>query len=62
MIPVKSEERREKSSISHHTSAISHLLKWVFAVICAVGVLIITIKVRDERRLRADGGSKRAEG
>lgn len=53
-ILVKSEERRVKSSISHHTSAISHLLKWVFAVICAVGVLIITIKVRDERGLKAE--------
>ena len=49
-ILVKSEERRVKSSISHHTSAISHLLKWVFAVICAVGVLIITIKVRGEEK------------
>ena len=54
-ILVKSEERRVKSSISHHTSALIHLLKWVFAVICAIVVLIITIKVRDERRLRAEG-------
>ena len=47
-ILVKSEERRVKSSISHHTSAISHLLKWIFAVICAVGVLIIVIKLKVE--------------
>jgi len=45
-ILVKSEERRVKSSISHHTSAISHLLKWVFAVICAVGVLIIVVRMK----------------
>ena len=44
-ILVKSEERRVKSSISHHTSAISHLLKWIFAVICAVGVLVIVVKL-----------------
>ena len=35
-------------SISHHTSAISHLLKWVFAVICAIVVLIIVVKVKVE--------------
>ena len=32
-------------SLSHHTSAISHLLKWIFAVICAVGVLVIVVKL-----------------
>ena len=45
-ILVKSEERRVKSSISHHTSAISHLLKWVFAVICAIVVLIIVVRMK----------------
>ena len=40
---------RDAANISHHTSAISHLLKWVLAVICAVGVLIIVIKVKGER-------------
>ena len=45
-ILVKSEERRVKSSISHHTSAISHLLKWIFAVICAVGVLIMVVRMK----------------
>ena len=33
-------------SLSHHTSAISHLLKWIFAVICAVGVLVIVVKMK----------------
>ena len=33
-------------SLSHHTSAISHLLKWIFAVICAVGVLVIVVKLK----------------
>ena len=39
---------RDAANISHHTSAISHLLKWVLAVICAVGVLIIVIKLKVE--------------
>ena len=33
-------------SLSHHTSTISHLLKWIFAVICAVGVLVIVVKLK----------------
>ena len=37
---------RDAANISHHTSAISHLLKWIFAVICAVVVLIMVIKVK----------------
>ena len=45
-ILVKSEERRVKSSISHHTSAISHLLKWILAVICAIVVLIIVVRMK----------------
>lgn len=36
---------RDAENISHHTSAISLLLKWVFAVICAVGVLIMVVKL-----------------
>ena len=50
-ILVKSEERRVKSSISHHTSAISHLLKWIFAVICAIVVLIIVVRMKASRWL-----------
>ena len=45
-ILVKSEERRVKSSISYHTSAISHLLKWILAVICAIVVLIIVVRMK----------------
>ena len=48
---VKSEELRVKSSLNHHTSAISHLLKWIFAVICAVGVLVIVVVKLFLRRL-----------
>jgi hypothetical protein len=33
-------------SLSHHTSTLSHLLKWIFAVICAVGVLVIVVKLK----------------
>ena len=44
-ILVKSEERRVKSSISHHTSAISHLLKWIFWIIIGLIALIITAKL-----------------
>ena len=33
-------------SLSHHTSTISHLLKWIFAVICAIVVLIIVVKLK----------------
>ena len=42
---------RDAANISHHTSAISHLLKWIFAVICAIIVLIITIKICLRRSL-----------
>lgn len=37
---------RDAANISHQTSSISHLLKWMFAVICAVGVLIMVVKVK----------------
>lgn len=37
---------RDAANISHHTSAISHLLKWIFAVICAVGVLIMVARIK----------------
>ena len=47
-ILVKSEERRVQSSISHHTSAISRLLKWIFAVICAIVVLTIVVRMKAE--------------
>ena len=43
---VKSEELRVKSSLSHHTSAISHLLKWIFWIVVAVIVLIGIVKFR----------------
>ena len=33
-------------SLSHHTSTLSHLFKWIFAVICAVGVLVIVVKLK----------------
>ena len=35
----------KEANVSHQTSSISHLLKWIFAVICAIIVLIITVKV-----------------
>ena len=35
----------KEANISHQTSAISHLLKWIFAIICAIIVLVITVKV-----------------
>lgn len=37
---------RDAENISHHTSAISHLLKWVFAVICAIVVLIMVVRMK----------------
>lgn len=42
---------REAANISHQTSSISHLLKWIFAVICAIIVLVITIKIWSRRSL-----------
>ena len=33
-------------SLNPRPSSISHLLKWMFAVICAVGVLIMVVKVK----------------
>ena len=41
---VKSEERRVKSSISHHTSAISHLLKCRFWILVAGIVLVVVLR------------------
>ena len=43
---VKSEELRVKSSLSHHTSAISLTLKWIFWIICSSVALIIVIKLK----------------
>jgi len=43
-ILVKSEERRVKSSISHHTSAISHLLKWFLGILVAGIVLVVVLR------------------
>ena len=42
---------REAANISHQTSAISHLLKWIFWILCAIIVLIITIKIWSRRSL-----------
>jgi hypothetical protein len=42
---------RDAANISHHTSAISHLLKWIFALICAIVVLIIVIRIGLRRSL-----------
>ena len=49
-------ERRDsvdvkEANISHQTSSISHLLKWIFAVLCAIIVLIIVIKLVLRRSL-----------
>ena len=35
-------------SLSHHTSTLSHLLKWIFWIICAIVVLIIVVKLKIE--------------
>ena len=42
---------REAANISHHTSSISHLLKWIFWILCAIIVLIIIIKIWSRRSL-----------
>ena len=42
---------REAANISHQTSSISHLLKWIFWILCAIIVLIITIKIWSRRSL-----------
>ena len=36
---------RDAANISHHTSAISHLLKWIFWILVAGIVLIIVVKL-----------------
>ena len=36
---------RDAANISHHTSAISHLLKWIFWIIIGLIALIITAKL-----------------
>ena len=45
-ILVKSEERRVKSSISHHTSAISHLLKWLLAIAFLLLTSVVLVRAR----------------
>ena len=35
----------KEANVSHQTLSISHLLKWIFAILCAIIVLIITVKV-----------------
>jgi len=47
-ILVKSEELRVKSSLNPRPSTLILTLKWIFAVICAVGVLIIVVKLKVE--------------
>ena len=42
---------RDAANISHHTSAISHLLKWVFGILVAGIVLIIVVKLFGRRSL-----------
>ena len=42
---------RNAANISHHTSAISHLLRWIFWILCAIIVLLITIKICLRRSL-----------
>ena len=42
---------RDAANISHHTSAISHLLKWICWIICASVVLIIVIRIGLRRSL-----------
>jgi hypothetical protein len=41
----------KEANVSHQTSSISHLLKWIFAVICAIIVLIVVVKVGLRRSL-----------
>ena len=36
----------KEANISHQTSSLSHLIKWFFAVICAIIVSIIVIKFK----------------
>lgn len=35
----------KEASISHQTSSINHLIKWTFAILCAIIILMITAKV-----------------
>jgi len=42
---------RDAANISHHTSAISHLLKWIFWILVAGIVLIIVVKFFGRRSL-----------
>ena len=41
----------KEANVSHQTLSISHLLKWIFAVICAIIVLIVVVKVGLRRSL-----------
>ena len=42
--------RSGRATVSSKLSAVSKVLKWIFALICAVVVLIITVKVCSLRR------------
>ena len=41
----------KEANVSHQTSSISHLLKWIFWIVCAIIVLIIVIKLGLRRSL-----------
>ena len=41
----------KEANVSHQTLSISHLLKWTFAILCAIIVLIIVIKFGLRRSL-----------
>ena len=41
----------KEANVSHQTPSISHLLKWIFWIVCAIIVLIIVIKLGLRRSL-----------
>ena len=41
----------KEANVSHQTPSISHLLKWIFLIVCAIIVLIIVIKLGLRRSL-----------
>ena len=41
----------KEANVSHQTLSISHLLKWIFWIVCAIIVLIIVIKLGLRRSL-----------
>ena len=48
---IEHKDSVKEANISHQTSSINHLLKWIFWILCAIIILIIVFKLGLRRSL-----------